>query len=109
MKWSSWEKLRDIGTMLHICEHGFKGPEMARGEMYGLLVGASMALSASGNYQVRTVYQRSGEHVFTEFLELIAPLPPQNATTTKDMSQTDGPLGLTEEEERELAELMGDV
>jgi hypothetical protein len=35
--------------------------------MYGLLVGASMALSASGNYQVRTVYQRSGDHVFTEF------------------------------------------
>ena len=43
--------------MSHIYERGFKGPEMARrGEMCGLLVGASMALFASGNYQVRTVY-----------------------------------------------------
>ena len=53
--------------MLHICERGFKGPEMVRGEMCGLLVGASMALSASGNYQVQAVHQRSGDHVFTEF------------------------------------------
>ena len=95
--------------MLHICERGFKGPEVVRGEMYGLLVGASMALSASGNYQVRTVYQFFGDHVFTEFLELVTPPPPQNATPpAKDTSQTEGPLGLTEEEERELAELMGD-
>jgi hypothetical protein len=42
------------------------------------------------------------------FLELVAPTPPQNTTTTKDTSQTEGPLDLTEEEERELAELMGD-
>ena len=42
------------------------------------------------------------------FLELLAPPPPQNATTAKDTSQTEGPLDLTEEEERELAELMGD-
>jgi len=40
--------------------------------------------------------------------ELVAPTPPQNTTTTKDTSQTEGPLDLTEEEERELAELMGD-
>jgi hypothetical protein len=95
--------------MLHICERGFKDPEMVQGEMCGLLVGASMALSAGGNYQVRTVYQLFGGHVFTEFfLELIAPPPPQNATTVKDARQTEKLLDLTEEEERELAELMGD-
>ena len=53
--------------MLHICERGFKGPEMVRGEMYGLSVAASMALSASGNYQVGAVYQRSVGHAFTKF------------------------------------------
>ena len=53
--------------MLHICERGFKGTEMVQGEMCGLLVGASIALSASGNYQVLTVYQCSGGHIFTEF------------------------------------------
>jgi hypothetical protein len=42
------------------------------------------------------------------FLELVAPPPPQNATTAKDTSQTEVLLDLTEEEERELAELMGD-
>jgi hypothetical protein len=67
-----------------------------------------MALSASGNYQVWTAYQRSADHVFTEFLELLAPPPAQNVTTAKDTSQTGSSLDLTEEEERELAELMGD-
>lgn len=42
------------------------------------------------------------------FLELVAPPSSQNAATANDTSQTEAPLGLTEEEERELAELMGD-
>ena len=90
--------------MLHTCERGFKDPKMVRGEMCGLLVGASMALSASGNYQVRTYI---GALVVTmsspSFLELVAPPPPQNTITAKGMSQTKGGLDLTEEEERELA------
>jgi hypothetical protein len=42
------------------------------------------------------------------FSELIAPPQLQKLTTAKDTSQSEEPLGLTEEEERELAELMGD-
>ncbi len=44
------------------------------------------------------------------FPELVIPpsLPSQKPTITKDTSQSEGPLGLTEEEEKELAELMGD-
>ena len=78
-----------------------------RGEMCGLLVGASMVLYASGNYQVRytgTVVTFSSP----SFPELVVPLPSQKPTTTEDTSQPEGPLGLTEEEEKELAELMGD-
>lgn len=46
-------------------------------------------------------------------LGLVLPTPPvteeQNVTLTKNpTSGPDEPLGLTEEEERELAELMGD-
>jgi len=44
--------------------------------------------------------------------ELVVPPPPMaegsKNTTAKDTSQSDEPLGLTEEEEKELAELMGD-
>jgi hypothetical protein len=47
--------------------------------------------------------------------ELVVPLPPMSeendtttTTTTKDTSQSVETLGLTEEEEKELAELMGD-
>jgi len=44
--------------------------------------------------------------------DLVVPPPPINEeskdATTNDTSQPDEPLGLTEEEERELAELMGD-
>jgi len=42
------------------------------------------------------------------FPELVVPLPSQKPTITKDTSQSEGSLGLTEEEEKELAELMGD-
>jgi hypothetical protein len=45
-------------------------------------------------------------------IELVGPKPPvieeQNATPAKNTTGPDKPLGLTEEEERELAELMGD-
>ncbi|KAF8479204.1 WD40 repeat-like protein [Russula ochroleuca] len=40
--------------------------------------------------------------------ELVDPALPQKPTITKDTSQSEEPLSLTEEEERELAELMGD-
>ena len=44
--------------------------------------------------------------------DLVVPPTPlseeRKDATTNDTSQSDGPLGLTEEEERELAELMGD-
>ena len=44
--------------------------------------------------------------------DLVVPPPPMTEerkdTVTNDTSQSDEPLGLTEEEERELAELMGD-
>jgi hypothetical protein len=42
------------------------------------------------------------------FLELVVPPQLKKPTTAKDISQSEEPLGLTEEEERELAELMGD-
>jgi hypothetical protein len=42
------------------------------------------------------------------FSELVDPALPQKPTITKDTSQSEEPLSLTEEEERELAELMGD-
>lgn len=42
------------------------------------------------------------------FSELVVPPHPQKPTTMKDTSQPEEPAGLTEEEERELAELMGD-
>jgi hypothetical protein len=44
----------------------------------------------------------------TEFSELVVPPLPQKPTTTKDASQSVEPVGLTEEEEKELAELMAD-
>ena len=46
------------------------------------------------------------------FSDLVVPPPSMNEekrdTKTNDTSQSDEPCGLTEEEERELAELMGD-
>jgi len=46
------------------------------------------------------------------FSDLVVPPPPMNEEkgdiTTNVTSQPDEPRGLTEEEERELAELMGD-
>ena len=42
------------------------------------------------------------------FSELVVPPLPQKPATPKDTSQSEEPLGLTEEEEKELAELMGD-
>jgi hypothetical protein len=73
-----------------------------------------MILSASGNCQVRAVSHDSDEATFSpSVLELVVPTPPvteeQNPTPTRNTtSGSREPLGLTEEEEKELAELMED-
>ena len=70
-----------------------------------------MALSASGNSQVRGV---SHDEVafLPSVLGLVVPTPPvskeQIPTPTNTASVPREPLGLTEEEEKELAELMED-
>jgi len=69
-------------------------------------------IQGSGDGARRDVWVISGSLDGTlrkwKLSELVAPAPSQNATTAKETSQTEGPIGLTEEEERELAELMGD-
>ncbi|KAI0282189.1 WD40-repeat-containing domain protein [Russula aff. rugulosa BPL654] len=69
-------------------------------------------IQGSGDGARRDVWVVSGSLDGTlrrwKLSELIAPPPPQNATTVKDTRQTEKLLNLTEEEERELAELMGD-
>ena len=73
-----------------------------------------MVLSASGNCQVRAMSHDYDEAAFSpSVLGLVIPTPPvtgeQHPTPTRNTtSGPRDPLGLTEEEERELAELMED-
>lgn len=75
-------------------------------------MGVSTVLFASGNYQVRWSDTALVVMSSPSLSELLVPLPPmteeRKTTITKDTSQSVETLGLTEEEEKELAELMGD-
>ena len=72
-----------------------------------------MVLSASGNCQVRAVSHDSEAAFSPSVLGLIVPTPPvteeQHPTPIRNTTSAPRePLGLTEEEEKELAELMED-
>lgn len=87
---------------------------MVRGEACGSLVRVLMVLFASGNYQVWNGVTTTVRATFSQRLsDLIVPPPPvteeQKTTTAEGVTRGSGELlGLTEEEERELAELMDD-
>ena len=83
---------------------------MGRGETCGLLVGVSMVLCGSGDYQVRYGERRFLIATSSQNLsELVKPPPPAKEQNVENTTHESGEvLGITEEEEKELAELMED-